>query len=331
MEARKIYFLIIFFFLFISIFVLNVNILKNCPEQTEKFNNVCVKTCISEEGIVNSENIKKFKGCVVVKGSLRILQETFDGKNNISGLNIENLEIFSSVKKITGFLEVKAKHESFTNLSSFRNLEIIAGNELWHENKEIYTYDIWYHLLARNIIEKHYAASHFVQNTSLKFLGLKSLKMLRSGGIIIKDNSNLCYAYENDWKKFNQLIISKERYAWLQFNKNLTNCQAENEVCAKECTLTGCWGKKIDQCILSNYKDISESNFCVTNTILIFLLAILFIFVLFLIYVIFKSEQNYLKSLNIQNLWTNNDDKKSIIKNQNVKMSRDENIEIWVA
>ncbi|KAG5676481.1 hypothetical protein PVAND_006312 [Polypedilum vanderplanki] len=268
---------------------------SDCPEQMEKFNNVCVKTCISEEGIVNSENIKKFKGCVVVKGSLRILQETFDGKNNISGLNLENLEIFSSVKKITGFLEVEAKHESFTNLSSFRNLEIIAGNGLWHEKQKLPNWPSEDKESFTRQFKFYWSASLIINNTSLKFLGLKSLKSLDSGGIVIKNNSNLCYFHHVYWNKF---IKSKKQSILIYWNKNFTNCQAENEVCAKECTLNGCWGKGIDQCILSNYKDKSESNFCVTNAILILLLAILFIFALILIFIIFKS-QNFLRSLKI--------------------------------
>lgn len=39
----------------------------------------------------------------------------------------ERLEVFSTLKEVTGFIDVQASHENFTDLHYFRNLEVIGG------------------------------------------------------------------------------------------------------------------------------------------------------------------------------------------------------------
>lgn len=39
------------------------------------------------------------------------------------------LEIFSTLKVVTGYLNIQAKHPDFKDLHYFRNLELIGGRE----------------------------------------------------------------------------------------------------------------------------------------------------------------------------------------------------------
>ena len=40
------------------------------------------------------------------------------------------LEVFSTLKEVTGFMNIQASHPDFQNLSYFRNLEIVDGRQL---------------------------------------------------------------------------------------------------------------------------------------------------------------------------------------------------------
>lgn len=93
----------------------------------------CLKVCPSY-GNVNFSNYKKYQGCNIIEGSLEINFHTFhygfDGQAYARELHPDRLEVFSSLKEITGFLKIHATHDDFHNLSCFRNLEVIGGREL---------------------------------------------------------------------------------------------------------------------------------------------------------------------------------------------------------
>lgn len=80
-----------------------------------------------------------------------------------------------------------------------RNLETIGGREL----------------------TMNYFASLFIVKTSLKFLGLTSLKKIHSGSVAILENKNLCYTDGIDWKKIKK---SLEHGTLLQNNKKYEDC-----------------------------------------------------------------------------------------------------------
>ena len=42
----------------------------------------------------------------------------------------DRLEVFSTLKEVTGYINIQGYHEEFTNLSYFRNLEVIGGRQL---------------------------------------------------------------------------------------------------------------------------------------------------------------------------------------------------------
>ncbi len=119
---------------------------RTCPASKMAMNGECVqcngpcpKTCVSE-GIVHSGNIDKYKDCTIIEGSLEILDQTFAGYQQVYSnfsfgprfikIHPDRLEVFSTVKEITGYLNIQGYNEHFTNLSYFRNLEVIGGRQL---------------------------------------------------------------------------------------------------------------------------------------------------------------------------------------------------------
>lgn len=128
---------------------------KQCPKKMVIDNGACVKKCSSKkylkmgecfecngpcpkvcknDGAVDSNNIEKFKDCNIIEGSIEIQDVTFEKHTNYKNETIQpfhpdRLEVFSSLREITGLLKVEAIHESFTSLSYFRNLEVIGGHE----------------------------------------------------------------------------------------------------------------------------------------------------------------------------------------------------------
>lgn len=92
----------------------------------------CPKSCegVEIEGSVHSGNIARFEGCTVIDGSITILDHSFVGfqqfDHNFSfgaryaPMHPDRLEVFSSLKEITGYLNIQASHSDFKNLSYFR-------------------------------------------------------------------------------------------------------------------------------------------------------------------------------------------------------------------
>lgn len=89
----------------------------------------CPKTC---EGvtIVHSGNIDSFKDCTVIEGSISILDQSFKGFQQVytnfsfgdryQKMHPDRLDVFSTLKEVTGYVNIQGYHEEFTNLSYFR-------------------------------------------------------------------------------------------------------------------------------------------------------------------------------------------------------------------
>ncbi|XP_050360922.1 epidermal growth factor receptor isoform X1 [Nymphalis io] len=234
---------------------------RNCPEHLLKDNGACVRSCPPNKTAVNGEcipcnvtcpktcraekpihsgNIDSFKDCTIIDGSIEILEMTFTGFQQINPdysfgdrypkMEPNALEVFNTVREVTGYLNVQAHHPNFTNLSYFRNLEVIGG---------------------RQVVENLFASLYIVK-TSLKSLGLKSLKRVNSGAIAIMENRQLCFAEKIAWHK---LVKSKDHKQIIQKNSDTRNCEKANLVCDTECSSDGCWGPGPDQCLYcENYK-----------------------------------------------------------------------------
>ncbi|KAH8329757.1 hypothetical protein KR067_011720, partial [Drosophila pandora] len=170
---------------------------KECPGHLLRDNGACVRSCpqdkMAKEGecvpcngpcpktcpgvsTLHSGNIDSFRNCTVIDGNIRILDQTFSGYQDIYSnytmgpryipLDPERLEVFSTVKEITGYLNIEGIHPRFKNLSYFRNLEIIHG---------------------RQLMESLFASLSIVKS-SLYSLELRNLKRISAGSVVIQHN-----------------------------------------------------------------------------------------------------------------------------------------------
>ncbi|XP_011298700.1 epidermal growth factor receptor isoform X1 [Fopius arisanus] len=226
---------------------------RSCPPKKKAQNGECVpcdgpcpKTCQGGDQ-VHSGNIDSFKDCTIIEGSITILDQTFKGFVNFyanfttgekyAPMHPDRLEVFSTLKEITGFLNIQGDHANFKNLSYFRNLEVIGGRTL-----------------------TEYFASLYIIKTSLTSLGLQSLKKVYSGSIAILENKKLCYAQSIDWLKIKK---SQEHTRVLSNNKDESLCIKEGLICDKQCSHEGCWGPGPTQCL--SCMNFILGNICLEN------------------------------------------------------------------
>ncbi|XP_039609934.1 epidermal growth factor receptor-like [Polypterus senegalus] len=244
---------------------------KNCPHNyVVTDHGSCVRTCnadtfeVDEDGVrkckkcegpcpkacnglgmgeltnvlsINASNIDSFQNCTKINGDVSILPVTFagDGFTRTPPLNISKLEVFRTVKEITGFLLIQQWHIKMPSLIPFENLEIIRGRT------------------------KQYGTISFgVVNTDLSFLGLRSLKEISDGDVVIKKNPNLCLANTLQWKNLFKL---QKQDVKSQNNANLTECAKRNHSCHPLCTSDGCWGPGPSMCFACRH--YSRAQECV--------------------------------------------------------------------
>ena len=114
----------------------------------------------------------------MLEGSLTILDSTFNGFQQIwnnftfgpryPAMDPDRLEVFTTLKEVTGYINIQAHNPRFTNLKAFRNLEVIGGRHL-----------------------TEYFSALYIVKTSLESLNLKSLNKIRSGSVAILENNDL--------------------------------------------------------------------------------------------------------------------------------------------
>lgn len=204
---------------------------RKCPSHLLKDNGACVRSCPSDKTakdaecvtcngpcpktcpgvkVLHSGNIDSFKNCTVIEGNIRVLDHTFSGYQDIDShyemgtryisMHPDRLEVFSTVKEITGYLNIEGEHAEFKNLSYFRNLEIIHG---------------------RDLIESFFAALSIVKS-SLTSLELRSLKRINSGSVVVQHNKNLCYVNNIRWSTVQKTSDQKQ---FIHENLNSSECR----------------------------------------------------------------------------------------------------------
>ncbi|XP_015515202.1 epidermal growth factor receptor isoform X1 [Neodiprion pinetum] len=242
---------------------------RKCPEHLLKDNGACVRSCPPKKKAVNGEcvpcdgpcpktcqgvdrvhsgNIDSFKDCTIIEGSITILDQSFMGYQHIYQnftfgpryleLHPDKLEVFSTLKEVTGYVNIQGYHKQFTNLSYFRNLEVIGG---------------------RSLTETFFASLYIVK-TALVSLGLNSLKKINSGTVAILENTDLCYAQSINWTRIKR---SQEHTTILSSNKPEADCAREGLVCDDQCSDEGCWGPGPEQCL--SCRNFILENICVQN------------------------------------------------------------------
>ncbi|XP_061109560.1 epidermal growth factor receptor isoform X2 [Conger conger] len=172
---------------------------------------------------VNASNIDSFKNCTKISGHLSIFSMAFKGDKHTKTppMDPSKLDVFKTVKEISGYLLIQDWPENLSSLSPFENLDIIRGRTKWG------------------------SVTLAVQNILISHLGLHSLKEISDGDVVIKANRNLCYSNRKHWKK---LFKSKEQRAEVENNKKNDVCVAQNHTCNEMCTGDGCWGPGPTMC-----------------------------------------------------------------------------------
>uniref|UniRef100_A0A8C9XH91 Receptor protein-tyrosine kinase n=1 Tax=Sander lucioperca TaxID=283035 RepID=A0A8C9XH91_SANLU len=239
-------------------FTFGATCVKACPYNYVVTDGSCVRTCgsgmyeVEENGVqrckacdgpcpkvcdgvgvgaliktmaVNASNIESFRNCTKINGDVSLIGT--DAHYKIPPMDLAKLEYFRTVKEITGFLVIQSWPENLTSLSVFENLEIIRGRTT--------------HSLA------------VVQAKHLRWLGLRSLKEVSAGLVILKDNSELCYTQPDQWTR---LFRSRDQTVSIISEVNeirstccLAHTEQQNRTCDLECTDEGCWGPGPTMCV----------------------------------------------------------------------------------
>ncbi|XP_023139917.2 receptor tyrosine-protein kinase erbB-2 isoform X2 [Amphiprion ocellaris] len=175
--------------------------------------------------MVTSSNVEQFNKCKKIFGSLAFHPQSFarDPVTNKSGLTLEQLSAFKKLEEITGYLYIDAWPEEWTDLSVFENLRVIRGRMLY---KGVFS-------LA-------------VQNLHIRSLGLRSLRSVSGGLVLMYNNSQLCYTSSLPWNTL--LHPTQGPHRIVRQNQDPQVCETEGQVCHPLCE-GGCWGPGPSQCV----------------------------------------------------------------------------------
>uniref|UniRef100_A0A8C1UVY2 Receptor protein-tyrosine kinase n=1 Tax=Cyprinus carpio TaxID=7962 RepID=A0A8C1UVY2_CYPCA len=186
---------------------------------------------------VNATNIDSFINCTKINGHITIMQMTFQGDvfTNTPSMDPAKLDYFKTVKEISGFLLIQDWPEHLNSLSPFENLEIIRGRTKQHGTVSF---------AALNI-------------PHLDHLGLRSLKEISDGDVVIKNNPRLCYVEGSYWPKLFRSSAYNQTKALVCFSEQ------QNSTCDSMCGEEGCWGPGPSMCVSCQH--VSRRGRCVSH------------------------------------------------------------------
>ncbi|XP_075895877.1 receptor tyrosine-protein kinase erbB-4 isoform X2 [Nelusetta ayraudi] len=218
------------------------NRIKMCIPCTD----ICPKACdgigtasLQAAQTVDSNNIDKFVNCTKINGNLVFLITGIKGDvyHNIEPLDPEKLNVFRTVREITGFLNIQSWPDNMTDLSVFSNLATIGGRAL-------------YSGISLLVLKQQGISS----------LQLQSLREISAGNVHIAENSQLCYYSTVNWTR---LFRTSNQKALIRNNQSPKQCSKERMVCDPLCSDAGCWGPGPDQCLSCKY--FSRGRTCVDS------------------------------------------------------------------
>uniref|UniRef100_A0A671XJI3 receptor protein-tyrosine kinase n=1 Tax=Sparus aurata TaxID=8175 RepID=A0A671XJI3_SPAAU len=166
------------------------------------------------------------------------------------------LEVFKTVKEITGYLWIQTWPESMRNTFVVQELCITQGCCKifpFLKQKKFFLSSLL-HLFpfcsgSRSVV---------MAQLSITSLGLRSLKEITGGDVVIIKNQNLCYTDKKHWKR---LFKSESQSATIEDNADSTTCgKLEFD---PFCTSEGCWGPGPDMCFAC--RDFSRDGSCVDS------------------------------------------------------------------
>uniref|UniRef100_A0A672RM33 receptor protein-tyrosine kinase n=1 Tax=Sinocyclocheilus grahami TaxID=75366 RepID=A0A672RM33_SINGR len=153
---------------------------------------------------------------------------------NVLSINASNIDSFENCTKISGgYLVIQQWPKDIPSLSAFENLEVIRGRT-----------------------KKHFA----VTQTEITHFGLRSLREISDGDVVIAQNKHLCYTSPEHWKR---LFKSKQQTAKMLGNAAAATCANQNSTCDEMCTNDGCWGPGPAMCFTC--KHYTRKKHCVAS------------------------------------------------------------------
>nr|XP_055072329.1 receptor tyrosine-protein kinase erbB-4 isoform X2 [Misgurnus anguillicaudatus] len=188
---------------------------------------------------VDSSNIDRFINCTKINGNLVFLITGIKGDvyHNIEPLDPEKLNVFRTVREITGFLNIQSWPENMTDLSVFSNLATIGGRSL-------------YSGISLLVLKQQWISS----------LQLQSLSEISAGNIYVTNNSQLCYYNTVNWT---QLFRTNTQKAMIRNNRDPKECISDRMICDPLCSDAGCWGPGPEQCVSCRF--FSRGRTCVES------------------------------------------------------------------
>ncbi|KAA0718960.1 Epidermal growth factor receptor [Triplophysa tibetana] len=173
---------------------------------------------------INASNIDSFENCTKINGGVAIISTTFNGDPHTKTPEMDQakLNVFETVKEITGYLMVQMWPKNMMSFSPFENLEIIRGR-----------------------MKQQGTFSFAVTGTSVTHLGLRSLREISDGDVALLHNKRLCYTSSNHWKR---LFKSSSQTVKISSNADDFSCANQNSTCDEMCTADGCWGPGPTMC-----------------------------------------------------------------------------------
>ncbi|CAG05345.1 unnamed protein product [Tetraodon nigroviridis] len=201
---------------------------ENGVQQCRECNGPCPKVCdglgvgaFNNSVAVNASNIEFFRNCTKINGNVNFIETSFTGDlfHNIPPMDPAKLEYFRTVKEITGrgrprrplrlqltssshrsgFLLIQSWPENLTSLSAFENLHIIRGRAT--------------HNMRTSLV--------VTRTEHLRWLGLRSLKEVSAGRVMVKNNPQLCFLQPLQWT---HLFRSTGQTADIRNNKPVDVC-----------------------------------------------------------------------------------------------------------
>uniref|UniRef100_A0A8C7DKZ5 Receptor protein-tyrosine kinase n=1 Tax=Oncorhynchus kisutch TaxID=8019 RepID=A0A8C7DKZ5_ONCKI len=208
---------------------------ENGVRRCKKCDGICPKVCnglgmgpLTAVLSINASNIDSFKNCTKINGDVSIIGTSLNGYTSTPKMDPAKLDYFRTVKEISGFLLIQAWPKHLDSLSAFENLEIIRGR-------------------TKQFGQVSFAALNVAH---LKYLGLRSLREISDGNIVVKNNPHLCYSNGGHW---NGLFRLDKQFARVDNNANISTCAQLNSTCDDMCTKEGCWGPGPTMCLTCLY------------------------------------------------------------------------------
>ncbi|TWW63961.1 Receptor tyrosine-protein kinase erbB-4 [Takifugu flavidus] len=246
------------------------NRIKMCIPCTD----ICPKVCdgigtgsLQTAQTVDASNIDKFVNCTKINGNLIFLITGIKGDmyHNIGPLDPERLNVFRTVREITGYLNIQAWPQNMTDLAVFSNLATIGVLPLCLPDSCPFP-DLLFlsqplpSLPYFALFSCHDLIFFFSSISGISLLILKqrwissfkfqSLDEISAGNVYIFNNSGLCFYNTVNWTS---LFRTSNQKVLIGNNRDPKECSQLQMVCDRMCSEEGCWGPGPDQCLSCRY------------------------------------------------------------------------------